>query len=280
MKHHTRIAAALLALLLLGCICTAASAATIGEQNALRKAESYLRLTAFSYSGLIKQLEYSGFTHSEAVYAANNCGADWYDNALRKAKSYLELTSFSYSGLIGQLEYSGFTHAQAVYAANICFNRSNAATAKPQITAALNPLATPTPPSIATSTSTPVVGFSFFNTPFGDFSRYSYEELLELQAALNKALWASDGWQNVSVPAGVYVVGEDIPAGHWTISEKNDAYFRVYGEMNNGELSNLLYDTDLNEPVNLKLYDGNYIEIRYFSVNFAPYVSGLGFTFN
>ena len=87
----------------------------MGERNALKAAQDYLAVMAFSHSGLVKQLEYEGYTHTEAVYGADHCGADWNQQAALSAASYLELMSFSRSGLIDQLEYEGFTHAQAVY---------------------------------------------------------------------------------------------------------------------------------------------------------------------
>ena len=96
------------------------SAPRTGTEGALAKAESYLRSSAFSYSGLIDQLEYSGFSTYEATYAADNCGADWNEQALRKARSYLDSSAFSYTGLINQLEYSGFTPEQAKYGADRC----------------------------------------------------------------------------------------------------------------------------------------------------------------
>ena len=61
--------------------------ATTGEKNALKKAQSYLSFSAFSYNGLIGQLEYEQYSHDEAVYAADNCGADWNEQAVAKAKS-------------------------------------------------------------------------------------------------------------------------------------------------------------------------------------------------
>lgn len=88
---------------------------TTGERNALKKAKEYLRYTSFSYSGLVKQLEYEGFSNSEAVYGVDNCGADWNEQAAKKAKEYLDYSSFSRSGLVEQLEYEGFTHDQAEY---------------------------------------------------------------------------------------------------------------------------------------------------------------------
>lgn len=88
---------------------------TIGEKNALRSAQSYLKVSAFSRDGLIKQLKYEGYSQREAEYAVDHCGADWYAQAVKSAKTYLELMAFSRSGLIKQLEYEGFTYDQAVY---------------------------------------------------------------------------------------------------------------------------------------------------------------------
>ena len=42
---------------------------TLGQKNALKSAKSYLDFAAFSYNGLIKQLEYEGYTNEEAVFA-------------------------------------------------------------------------------------------------------------------------------------------------------------------------------------------------------------------
>lgn len=88
---------------------------SIGKINALKSAKSYLEYSSFSYKGLIKQLEYEKYSHEEAVYAADNCGADWKEQAVKSAASYLEYSSFSKDSLIEQLEYEGFTHEQAVY---------------------------------------------------------------------------------------------------------------------------------------------------------------------
>lgn len=89
--------------------------ATIGEKNALDTALSYLRYSSFSYSGLIEQLEFEGYTHEEAVYGADNCGADWDEQAALTAQSYLDYSAFSREGLIEQLEFEGFTKEQAEY---------------------------------------------------------------------------------------------------------------------------------------------------------------------
>ena len=50
-----------------------------------------------------------------------------------------------------------------------------------------------------------------------DLSGMSYAELVALKDQINLAMWNSQEWQEVTVPQGVWLVGEDIPAGHWTV---------------------------------------------------------------
>ena len=88
---------------------------TTGQKNALSTALQYLSVLSFSRSGLIDQLEYEGFTNEEAVYAVDNCGADWNEQASKCAKHYLELMPFSRQELVDQLLYEGFTQSQAEY---------------------------------------------------------------------------------------------------------------------------------------------------------------------
>jgi hypothetical protein len=90
---------------------------TVSQRNALAKAESYLGYTAFSHDGLVDQLEYEQFSHDDAVYGADNCGANWDDQAAKKAKSYMSYSAFSRGSLIDQLIYDKFTQEQAEYGA-------------------------------------------------------------------------------------------------------------------------------------------------------------------
>ncbi len=89
--------------------------ATLGEKNAAKSALNYLEVMPFSYSGLVEQLEFEGYTHEEAVYGVDKCGADWNEQAALKAKEYLDIMSFSRDQLINQLEFEGFTSEQAEY---------------------------------------------------------------------------------------------------------------------------------------------------------------------
>lgn len=51
-----------------------------------------------------------------------------------------------------------------------------------------------------------------------DISGLSYNELVQLKDHINLAMWNSQEWQEVTVPAGVWEVGKDIPEGHWSIT--------------------------------------------------------------
>ena len=94
---------------------TTAPSPTTGEKNALRSAREYLSFSAFSYTGLINQLEYEGYSTEEATYAADNCNANWNEQAAKSAKEYLDMSSFSRQELINQLIYEGYTQEQAEY---------------------------------------------------------------------------------------------------------------------------------------------------------------------
>lgn len=95
------------------------------NEMAARRAAFYLRSSAFSEKGLIKQLESErvGFTHEQAVYGVSVAGKDidWDEMAVKRARSILEHSPMSEKGLIRQLESEslGFTHEQASDAVKI-----------------------------------------------------------------------------------------------------------------------------------------------------------------
>src|SRR3989344_560512 len=82
---------------------TPISSETVSQKNAVKKAKSYIGYTAFSHDGLVAQLEYDQFSHADAVYGADNSGANWNEQAAKKAKSYMEYSAFSRGSLIDQL---------------------------------------------------------------------------------------------------------------------------------------------------------------------------------
>jgi hypothetical protein len=94
---------------------TATTKENINQANARKAAASYLAYSAFSRTGLIKQLEYEGFSNADATYGADAQNANWNTQAAKAAKSYLSYSAFSRSGLIEQLMYEGYTLEQATF---------------------------------------------------------------------------------------------------------------------------------------------------------------------
>ena len=50
-----------------------------------------------------------------------------------------------------------------------------------------------------------------------DLTGMTFEELVALKDQINLAIWNSEEWQEITVPQGRWIVGEDIPAGKWTV---------------------------------------------------------------
>lgn len=92
-----------------------------GQENAVAKAEDYLDYSAFSRTGLIKQLKYEGFSLADATYAVDHVVVNWNEQAAKKAADYLDYSSFSRSGLMDQLLYEGFTQTQAAYGVSMAY---------------------------------------------------------------------------------------------------------------------------------------------------------------
>jgi len=91
------------------------AAESVSQRNARLKGASYLKYSSFSRSGLIRQLQYEGFSTADATYGTDVQRANWSAQAALKAASYLKYSSFSREGLLRQLEYEGFTAAEAEY---------------------------------------------------------------------------------------------------------------------------------------------------------------------
>lgn len=96
---------------------------TPAQQNAVRSANAYLRMSGFSRQGLIDQLssEYGEqFSVADATVAVDNLDVDWNAQAARSAAAYLKMSGFSCQGLIDQLSSpygEKFSVSQATYGA-------------------------------------------------------------------------------------------------------------------------------------------------------------------
>ncbi|GAB48341.1 Ltp family lipoprotein [Mobilicoccus pelagius] len=101
------------------------------NSRAIARAQSYLRFTAFSKSGLVHQLEFEGFSHAASAYASRHVKVGWRAQAVRMGKQYLAYDSFSSSGLRDQLVFEGFTRDEADYAIRHLFPKRTPSTPKP-----------------------------------------------------------------------------------------------------------------------------------------------------
>ena len=114
-----------------------------------------------------------------------------------------------------------------------------------------------------------------------DLSGVSYDELIALKDQIYAAIWNSGEWKEAIVPAGVYVVGENIPAGQYTIEMADaesmypvctvatygcpDDFYNSHGCVTN---------TFLNEGVTytMRIVDGQLINVNGNSIIIRPFV--------
>lgn len=68
-----------------------------------------------------------------------------------------------------------------------------------------------------------------------DLSGLSFDQLVELRDRLNIAIWNCSEWQEVTVPEGIWIVGQDIPAGHWSVrvAAEHDYFYISYFDILN-----------------------------------------------
>ncbi len=132
--------------------------------------------------------------------------------------------------------------------------------------------------------------FVFFSSAFAteiDLSGMTYAELIDLQAKIQRAIMETEEWQEVNVPAGLYRVGVDIPAGKWNVSMINKWARIKIGtklESNQNEVSSKspdYYTVQINKDVPsqvISFIDGQYVEIYNAGVIFTtPTGSSLTF---
>lgn len=118
------------------------------------------------------------------------------------------------------------------------------------------------------------------------YDGFTWEQLQEEYLAILQAMWETDKWEKVEVPAGVYQVGVEIPAGEWSISsnrgfgvfvgkELDITKTKILGTSLNSEFVD---EEDYPNGWTVNLEDGMYITLSG-SVVFSVPVKGQGFTF-
>lgn len=138
-----------------------------------------------------------------------------------------------------------------------------------------------------------------------DLSALTFTELAALRDRCQYEMMQRDEWQEVTVPPGVYKVGEDIPAGTWSVhcSEANTGSYALkeatieWGDYlrDNGQSiawsgtwdRHTLFSktssqyVDFNYVYTFTVHDGQYIVISfgYNAVVFTPDAGKTGFSF-
>lgn len=92
------------------------------REDAILDAKYYLSsFLSYSKPLLIEKLEKDGYIHEDAIYAADNCGADWNKQAVKTAENYISFEALSYNKLLEALtSIEKFTYEQAKYGINNC----------------------------------------------------------------------------------------------------------------------------------------------------------------
>lgn len=130
-----------------------------------------------------------------------------------------------------------------------------------------------------------------------DLSGMSLDELVALKDQINLAMWKCEEWQEVTVPEGVWLVGYEIPEGHWTVkvpsssmfshikyctsldnTGKDFAPFSLLGSALVYAEDYMFFDKDAIDEYSFVVRDGQYI-ILSAPVIFTPYTGKPSFTF-
>lgn len=98
-----------------------------------------------------------------------------------------------------------------------------------------------------------------------NISNLSYDELIQLQKDLTMEIMKRPEWKEVLVPAGTWIVGEDIPAGVYSFRiYKDKVVIHLWGaaiddfKTNGGLRISEYRDQDIGK---VELFDGNVLEI-------------------
>lgn len=109
-----------------------------------------------------------------------------------------------------------------------------------------------------------------------DLSGLTLDELYTLHTRIAKEIVTRPEWTEITIPAGLYKIGVDLPAGDWCIKcgqTRKDYIYVRYGCNMNESLTEIVFPlehygyvyTENNETerhfVNIKLIEGYYLEV-------------------
>jgi len=116
-----------------------------------------------------------------------------------------------------------------------------------------------------------------------DLSGMSFDELVALQKQVISAIMQTDEWQEAELPVGMYVIGEDIPAGQWDFSCENGmVMIKVWKSVDeytqNGDKIWLnAISANAGEKSTALFSDGQVIQLFFNSAVFYPHVAAFSF---
>ena len=109
-----------------------------------------------------------------------------------------------------------------------------------------------------------------------DLSSMSFDDLLTLRQQITAEIMSRPEWKEVEVPTGIWIVGQDIPVGFYSIHPApGGAFLRIYTDK-----SKMIINQGIrkeNQAVGkIELLDGYQVEVSDGSLIFSPPIS-LGF---
>lgn len=126
-----------------------------------------------------------------------------------------------------------------------------------------------------------------------DLSDMSFDELVELKEKIDLAMWQSEEWKKVIVPQELWIIGINIPAGHWTIKAQDGERIKIqYGESVYNrvqwEISEYVFSPTYEfykeeygpTQIDIEMEDGHYLKVDLGSAVFYPYYGKPSFEFS
>lgn len=127
-----------------------------------------------------------------------------------------------------------------------------------------------------------------------DLSALSFSQLAALRDRCQAEMMKRDEWQEVTVPVGVYLVGEDIPAGHWSFRQDTSVKALLYVGISYGDIltadgrvdafkSTIYHGITFSEArptADLILEEGYYLQVSSGPVIVTPYTGKPDLGFN
>ena len=132
-----------------------------------------------------------------------------------------------------------------------------------------------------------------------DLTSLTFAELVDLRNKCLTEMTKRDEWQEVTVPVGVWKIGEDIPAGHWNITCATGTKFNwaaitycaeldetkkkasLWGKFNYSDMVKVEGSTARvsNTVIDLEMAEGAYLIVEECPVVLSPYTGkpNLGF---